>query len=409
MGRYLRQLTAFFALLAAALAGFNFLVNPYGYFDAPRIAGVNELALGFNHRLLLAKALAVSRAQPASIILGNSRAEAGYDPQHARIADHPAYNLAIGGAGLGQIRRYFLETLAAGRLRHVILALDFTMFAGAPGPQDSGLDTMLLTDETGNAASDGRRWRRLAFVLLSGTASSDSWWSWNHQGKPVAIYRPSGLREEAYDIDQVAREGGARRASLRAETGFLAGTPREVASVRFRRSYTQTMGQLREILAVATKNNIRVTLIINPIHARQTYVIAAMGLWEANEIWKRELTAAVAQSPKRELVALWDFSGIGLCTGEAMPPENDAKSAMRWYRESSHFRRTLGDRVFDRVFGGSYDGACGEFGTRLQESSLTSILAQQRDALARWKADHAQEAAEIDELARQYAKDSAGN
>ena len=207
MIRYLRLLALFVALLGAALAGFNAFIDPYGTFDPPRISGVNVLPLGFNHRPLLAKSLAVSALRPATLILGNSRAEAAYDPEHPALALRPAYNLAIGGAGLSMLHRYFLEALAAGGLRQVVLALDLTMFDPGANLPDANLDELLLTDATGKPAGDARKWRRLAFILLSGTTSSDSWWSATHQRRPVAIYTRSGLREEEYDLAQVAREG----------------------------------------------------------------------------------------------------------------------------------------------------------------------------------------------------------
>ena len=402
MSAYLRLLATFTAILAAALAGFNAIVDPYGQFDPPKIAGVNQSALGFNHRLQLAKALAVSRIRPASIILGNSRAEAGYDPQHPGLVERPAYNLAIGGSGLSMVHRYFLEALAAGGLRHAVVALDLTMFE--PAAQEAGLDAVLLTDASGKLVAGGREWRRLAFILLSGTASSDSWWSLTHQDKPVAIYQPSGLREEAYDIDQVRREGGARRASLRVEASFLTGTLRDVASADFRASYAATLAQLREIIARAAERNVRLTLIINPIHARQSYMLAAAGLWRVYEEWKRNLATAAMQSSRSELVALWDFSGISPCTAESMPAIGDAASSMRWYRESSHFRRALGDRVFDRVFARADDGACPGLGSQLAPLTLDATLAEQRAALAHWETSHPADVAEIDALARRYGR-----
>ena len=402
MSTYLRLLAAFAAILTAALAGFNAFINPYGHFDFPKVSGVNQSALGFNHRLQLAKALAVSRIRPASIILGNSRAEAGYDPQHPGFAERPAYNLAVGGSGLGPVRRLFLEALAAGGLRHAVLALDLTMFE--PAAQEAGLDAVLLTDASGNLAAGGRQWRRLAFILLSGTATSDSWWSLTHQGKAVAIYQPSGLREEAYDIDQVRREGGARRASLRVESSFLTGTLRDVASADFRASYAATLAQLQEIIALAAERNVRLTLIINPIHARQSYVLEAAGLWSVYEMWKRDITNTAARSSRRDLIALWDFSGISPCTAEPMPADADIASNMRWYRESSHFRRVLGDRVFDRVFARADDGACPGLGLQLSPATLDATLAEQRAALAHWKTSHPADVAEIDELARRYGR-----
>ena len=406
MSRYLRLLALFAALLCAALAGFNAYIDPYGHFDPPKISGVNELPLGFNHRPLLAKSLAVSELRPATIILGNSRAEAAYDPQHPAITLLPAYNLAIGGAGLSMLHRYFLEALAAGGLRQVILALDLTMFDPAANAADASLDAVLLTDATGKPTRDAREWRRLAFILLSGTASSDSWWSTTHQRKPVAIYTRSGLREEAYDIAQVAREGGPRRASLRVEASFLAGTLRDVESASFHASYATTLATLQEIVDLSARRGIQLKLIINPIHARQTYALDAAGLWPLYENWKRDLVSATQHSP--EPVSLWDYSGVSTCTAENLPPDTNAASAMRWYRESSHFRRMLGNRVLDRVYGRPDDGACPGLGQRLEPATLTAALAEQRGALRHWVETHAADAAEIEGLAKQYGRTRSG-
>lgn len=407
MSRYLGLLTVFVAFLCAALAGFNAFIDPYGHFDLPKYSGVNELPLGFNHRPLLAKSLAVSALRPATIILGNSRAEAAYDPEHPAITQHPAYNLAIGGAGLTMLHRYFLEDLATGGLRQVILALDLTMFEPAANAPDASLDAVLLTDGAGKA--DGaRQWQRLAFILLSGTTSSDSWWSYTHQGKPVAIYDRSGLREEAYDIAQVAREGGPRQASLRVESSFLASTLRDVESASFRASYGATLAALQEIIDLSAKHGVQLKLVINPIHARQSYALDAAGLWPLYETWKRDLVSAAQRSPRPELVSLWDFSGVSPCTGEAMPTSANAASTMRWYRESSHFRRVLGDRVLDRMFGRTIDndgdGACPGLGQRLEPATLADALAAQRASLRLWAETHAADASEIEALAKKFGR-----
>ncbi len=375
---YIRLLALFTAALAFILAVFNFIVDPYGHFDVPRIPGINELTLGFNHRPLLGKSLAVSRIRPASIILGNSRAESAYDPGHWGFAE-PAYNLSTGGADLGQVRRYFLEALATGRVRQVLLATDLTMFESLPEAQQG-----------------------LAFILLSGTTSSDSWWSLRHQRDPVAIYLRSGVREESYDEAQVERQGGHRSASLDTESVFLATALRDVDSPGFRERHEAMLAQFREIVAVSAQHGIRLDIVINPIHARYSYVYAAAGLWPVYEKWKSDLAAVVARSPRT--VALWDFSGVSECTAEPMPAEGDAATKMRWYRESGHFRPRLGKLVLDRVFGHGSEDPCPGLERPLETAALEGTLAGQRAALKRWVASHAGDVAEIDALARRHGR-----
>ena len=402
MESYLKKLMLSVVAALLVLASVNAFINPYGYFDGPKIAGVNEFALGFNHRLPLAKALAVDHLRPATVITGNSRAETGYDPQHAGFADRPAYNLAIGGATIQTARRYILEALATGRLRHVVVTLDFTMFDPSVWKQEAE-ELALLTDAAGHPRGPWQKGKRLATILLSGTTLSDSWWSLTHQHRPVARYLAFGLRDDAADIDQVMREGGHHSASILAESSFLVAALRSLDSPLGRENYRLAVLQLKDIADLSHRHGVRLTLVLNPIHARQNYLFFTAGLWPAYEQWKTDMVAASAEN---ETVPVWDFSGVSSCTSEPLPAREDSTARMRWYRETSHFRRGLGDKVLDRISGLGADTDCPDFGHRLTTATLSDTLAAQRRSMGEWIASHPQDAAEIDALARQYGRRS---
>lgn len=400
MDSYLGKLALSVVAALLLLAGLNAFVNPYGYFDGPKIPGINEFALGFNHRLPLAKALAVDHLRPATVITGNSRAEAGYDPQHPAFADRPAYNLAIGGANIQTARRYLLEALATGRLRHAVVTLDFTMFDPSVWRQEAE-ELVLLTDAAGHPRGSWPKAKRLASILLSGTALSDSWWSLTHQHRPVARYLPSGLRDDAADLDQVMREGGHHGASVLAESAFLVAALRDLDSPLGRENYRLAVLQLQDIADLSQRHGVRLTLVLNPIHARQNYLFFTAGLWPAYEQWKTDMVAAAAQT---EAVSVWDFSGVSSCTSEPLPAREDSTARMRWYRETSHFRRGLGDKVLDRIGGLGNDRDCPDFGQRLKPETLADTLAAQRRSMADWIASHPEDVAQIDALARLYGR-----
>lgn len=400
MSRYLRALALSVAAVLLLLAGVNAFINPYGYFDAPKLAGINEFALGFNHRLPLAKALAVERLRPATIIVGNSRAEAGYDPEHRIFSARPAYNLAIGGANIQTARRYILEALDTDQLRHIVLAVDFTMFDPAVWKQAPD-EVALLTDAAGNRRGGWEKAKRLATIMLSGTALSDSWWSLTHQRRPVAKYLPSGRRDASADIDQVMREGGHRSASLLTESSFLAAALRDLESSRAREHYHRALLELKDIADTADRRGIRLTLILNPIHARQNYLFATAGLWPAYEQWKRDMVAASGQI---QGVEVWDFSAVSSCTAEPLPAKDDRAVRMRWYRETSHFLSALGDKVLARIGGRESDGDCPDFGQQLTAETVTAALAAQHRSMAEWISRHPADVAEIDSLARVYGR-----
>lgn len=400
MSRYLKSLALSVVAALLLLAGVNAFMNPYGYFDAPKLSGINALALGYNHRLPLAKALAIDHVRPAAIIVGNSRAETGYDPEHRAFSERPAYNLALGGANIQTARRYILETIAAGRLRHIVLALDFSMFDPSVWKQEAEGE-VLLTDADGQRRGAWHEGKRLATILLSATALADSAWSLTHQRRPVAKYLPSGLRDDAADLDQVMREGGHHNASVKAESSFLAVALRDLESPDGRDKYHRAMQELKSIVALARDRGIRVTLVLNPIHARQNYLFRAAGLWPAYEQWKRDLLATTAGGTDIEL---WDFSGASTCSSEPLSGANDTAARMRWYRETSHFRRALGDKVLDRISGHGGDADCPDFGDRLSAATLADSLAAQGRRMDAWILRHPQDIAEIDALAHQYGR-----
>ncbi|HTQ75000.1 MAG TPA: hypothetical protein VMI74_12015 [Burkholderiales bacterium] len=400
------RLVAFSAVgMLALLAMFNFVVDPYGNFDVPRISGVNERPLGFNRQPLLAKSLAVTRIRPESIILGNSRPESAYAPRYSGFFESPGYNLAVGGAHLGQVRRYFLEALATGRLRQVLLTTDISMFDPSQETSQHIPDVFMLTDESGRPTDARRKWLRLAFVLLSGPASADSWWSLRHQRDPVVDYSSAGVREESANDRQVEREGGHRSASWRTESAFLAQSLRDVGTPGFPRAYDAMLAQLGDIVALSARHGVRLDIVIDPIHARYSYVYAAAGLWPLYRKWKRDLVELVARS--HYPVGLWDFSGVSQCSSEPLPPEGNTTTRMRWYWESGHFRPRLGKLVLDMVYGGRSANQCPGLGGRLEPGTLDAALAAQDSALDRWIESHPVDVAEIDALAKRYGRDLA--
>ena len=72
------------ASLLLLVAGFNILVDPYGLFrlvDAPAFNATKPTSGAHG---AMVKAYQVLRVDPAGLILGNSRAEVGFDPLVAR-------------------------------------------------------------------------------------------------------------------------------------------------------------------------------------------------------------------------------------------------------------------------------------------------------------------------------------
>jgi hypothetical protein len=87
---------------------------------------------------------------------------------------------------------------------------------------------------------------------------------------------------------------------------------------------------------------------------------------------------------------------VNTYTAEAVPPKNDP-APMQWYWESSHYKKELGDRVLDRVFGYQAHGrtVAPDFGVLLTSANIEEHLASIRSAQAHYEAEHPEDLAEL--------------
>src|SRR6185503_14067163 len=74
------------------------------------------------------------RISPATVLLGNSRVEVGLDPESPIVPDPfvPVFNAAEAGRDLFTAGRLLQEAIARGRLKQVVVGLDFPDFLERP-------------------------------------------------------------------------------------------------------------------------------------------------------------------------------------------------------------------------------------------------------------------------------------
>jgi hypothetical protein len=405
---YLRLLATLFSASLIALTGFNWLLDPYGVFDAPAWPGINTVKHGYANHLRLAKAHAVARVMPRAVILGSSRAETAFDPDHPGFPVRPVYNLAMSGAGTYEMLRYLQHAESVRRLDLAVVVLDFFAFNAAwptqPGFEESRLRVSLDGAPTGGSAGD------FIAALLSRDATLDSWWELRHQHDEGATYDPrTGLREERFDVPAILAAGGHREAFRNnadyfVRYGYYPTKPSRPFAFADRQ--VDSFANLRRILVTGRDYSTRLVLIIPPTHAEQLELIHTLGLWPLFEQWKRRLTAAVAEDaaahPGAVAYELWDFSGYNDVTVEPVPAAGDAVTRMRWYREGSHFTRAAGNLVLDRIFGVQADMVPKGFGIRLDRDNVEQVMAATREGRRRWLSWHGDAAAEMAAIAARY-------
>jgi len=389
----------------------NYLVDPYSIFGSPSWEGINANKPELFKHLRLTKAYAVKTRKPDALVIGSSRTEHGLDPEHpALFPEFNTYNLALNGATIYENLRYFQHANAERRLKKVVLAIDFFQFnAYRPNAPDF-TEKRLSSDIHGDK-------RKIAIItdmletLASVDATTASLKTLFQQANRDNVILPRGQVEQPDKEAIVMMHGGRHEAALYSELNYVTHLffPRPHKKFDFvsEDGSTNTFDYFRRILEEAHRSKIEFYMLISPAHARQWELTASTGLWDKWETWKREivrLNEEIAQERRRPPFPLWDFSGFNTYTMEALPVLGDKETMMRWFWESSHYRKELGDLVLDRVLNYSDPNRpiANDFGVLLTSENVEKHLASIREAHQRYRQSHREEVKEIDDLVKKY-------
>jgi len=349
-GRFLLWTTVLTGASALACAALVLTVDPYrlvGWVDRP----------GFNHNKPQPEhyqkqiKLAAARALGANVlIVGNSRAEIGLDPDYPPLAAGglQPYNLALAGTRI-QVAREQLEQLhrAGQHPRHLIVGAEFLDFPVDPGAPPRAVpptvypnamtelawrfDTAFSLDALGDALRTVRQQQAQNVPRMSARGFN-----------PLAEYGQLAREEGYYALFQQRAADYAKR---------FAKLPRGLASAD---GSAAEFTQLRAVIAHGAADGARVDVVIYPYHAQIMALLDAAGMAPMLDTWRaqlvREVAAARAAHPGAR-IALWDFSGYGERQCEPIPAKGDKKSETRWYWEAGHFKAAMGQLMLARMLG----------------------------------------------------------
>src|SRR5512139_1430773 len=400
--RFIWILAVTFLLFCTLGAGFNCLVDPYGLFGTPRIAGFNELKPTASERVRVIKPYMASRARPKVVIGGNSRPEMGLNPQSScwQDADKPVFNTGIPGADVFMQTRYVQHAVESGRAQRVLLGVDFLDFL-----VDSSQPTGEIDWDGLGKSFDGRLNLRakngfgtnislqkaedIFGGLFSLVALGDSVMTIASQrDKNAATRREDGFNP-ALEYRSIIRNEGQSVLFMQKNLELRKGLQQEdIGILDVHGRPTVAMEALRRFLAWAKMRGIDVVLFINPYHSDYLVQIEMTGKWRLLEEWKRQL----ASTAKEHAVPLWDFNGFDRYSTEVPPAPGDRETELHWFWEPAHYRRELGDLMLAAML----DQPCGiaspsgQFGVKITEASLQSHLDRLRSDMHRFMDENPQ-------------------
>jgi hypothetical protein len=386
------------AALLAGVGAINLLVDPFDFHGMPRIKGFNADKPEVATHLRLTKAYAVRSLRPRAIIVGSSRAERGLDPNHPGWDGNsePRYNLAIAAANIYEAMRYLQHANCINPLKQVVIGLDFFMFnAYTQNKPDFSEERLCKTKK--DASVTFRAHDKIQTIFsLDAIRSSISTVKGPNRGDEVKFYLPNGQVSWNFGKEKI-KKIGYRNAFLETDNIYLY----NYKFCLYDNSGESTLRYLAEIIKLARSDNIDLKFFISPVHARMLEAKKLAGLWPQYEQWKRELVACLeadaSANPGKEPFSLWDFSGYNSITTEAVPVPGDLHSNMRFYWESSHYKKEVGDLILNRIFGkGLVEKS--DFGVVISADNIEQHLRSIRIKQKKYEQNHSDDMAELIKL-----------
>lgn len=370
---FLIRLGMYTAAGAAIAVALVIAIDPYGLYRIVDQPGLNQVKPQLKRYQKVIKTELALAAGADAFLIGNSRAEIGFNPEHpAFIANtQGGFNLALAGSRIVRAR----EQLAALRTRGVRPArlvvgvefLDFLVdphatpgsFAPVPAPlPDSSVATLLWRLDTAFSIDS------LADALLTLRLQ--------HASDPESMTRRGFNR--LYEYRKMAREEGYYSLFQQRATDYARRFAGRTPMVRRPDGQAAPdLEHLNSILNQAAADGADVHVVIYPYHAQIMALFEHAGMLGAFEQWKVMLTAqidAIRTAHPGARLTLWDFSGYQSYQCEPIPAKGDRSSTTRWYWEAGHFNAALGDVMLERMFGASEAAGAAGFGVKLSGARM---------------------------------------
>ena len=402
MARYVAIWAGTLALMIAAVVTLNVVVDPYAVIGTPRIPGLTAQKPAAADWPRVTKAYMIQRAHPATLIIGNSSADVGFNPdspawpQSAR----PVFNLAIDGGLPATHLRYLQHALSVVHPTHVMIAVNFTESMVLPTHQLSAatqsqfdFEPRMLVRADGTPNPDYMRGHiaDLVFATLSFTALSDSINTLLHQNDPNATYETASGWNDGGKFHRWAREDGFYSLVMNKDRDKIP---------QFARWRAQKIVQTDEVLQMvrlARTHGADVTVVILPNHADEMDALRQLGLDADYDSWKTTIVDGVTKAAPNGGAVIWDFSGYTPYTTEAIPGPGDHTQRLRWFWEPVHFQADLGQLMIARMEGAAEPA---DLGVRVTPGNLALQIGTFHAAEAAWVASHPGDVARVAGLIR---------
>ncbi|MCL4220057.1 MAG: hypothetical protein KJZ65_01680 [Phycisphaerales bacterium] len=381
--RYILVMTLLLGLSCLSIAAFNLAVDPYGAYPWASVKWLHSRSGEKGTRT--ARAELLRRGPWEFIILGSSRAQMGYAPDHPVLGGMKGCNAALPATNIRELQPVVDYALRHNDPKRILFAIDFLLFDGGRGFQHDFAQSYFTPG------------RDAISYHLDNTISFRA----TNASYKALMSALRGERPRFTALGQTVRHtkklSDGHRALFAAKlTEFFAETYADLHTSPDR------LERFRQIIQAVHAEGVPLDIVINPIHAAQLEAIATAGLWTEFEQWLRDVTLVV--EGERQIsganVRLVSFIGYAPYCDEPIPAPGDTETTMRYWWESSHCKDELGGLVLERLYAPGTSHFAPGFGVDLTTGNIEQYLADLNTARQIWVEANPGDVAFVCDLAR---------
>lgn len=353
--RYLIVWLCALLTLAGVYLVFVVAVDPYGMWGTPRISGFNAVKPAATNKVRLVKPYQLPRAESVTVVVGNSRPEAGLNPDSRCWPPEarPVFNFGIPGASVQQQLTNALTAAALPATRRLVITIDFSDFLQRRQSEraDNAAEVPLRPQQSGWTDT----LRDYAETTFSLDTLSDLVMTIAAQRNPLTANVTASGFNDGHMFEAVIRYEGQQ--VLFAQKNAELASRLQPGALHLTED-SPDFATLDQSLAQLAATDIDVILAINPYHVDYLTHIENGGYGSAFEHWKKSIVAIA----KRHNRTVWDFSTRHHYATDRAP----APGLSDWFYEPAHYTDKLGDHMLAHMFGTCADlGTADDFGRRL--------------------------------------------
>ncbi|WP_428088233.1 hypothetical protein [Candidatus Thioglobus sp.] len=351
---YLKWISVWFvaAIVTLLLVGtLNYIISPY---NSPyrRLSEINYFSLA---KLLVIKTFQVDQLEYKGLVLGGSRAEFGFSPEHDYFIK-PSYNYGSPGSSVYDTKLKLKHAIKTNNIKQVVYVADYGTFIlkkQSQVPKD--------------LFADGQKY----FYLFSTDTLINSFKKIFKTGAYPVL--SNGQREHFHRQKNV-NEAGSHAKYFAIYKDFYKGY---YPAYQYQDTKKNSFDDFEELIEICYKNNIKLDVVFGPSHVVMWEILNDTISYSKWLKWKKDVVLSMQKVSDRfnkDPYRLFDFSVYHKLTTENVP--TDLKAQMKYHWEPSHYKSALGEIVLNRLIG---ESKFKEFGVELNIDNIESHLNNQKN------------------------------